>query len=96
MAGRAAVGRQDYNGAIIIISSRLEEDTNCPMDLRVQAAFAHGSALMRGDSPDTNNPLANFQLAINVFNQICQLYPTNELSLRHDRNRQLQLATDQL
>ena len=34
------------------------------------------------DSPDTNNPLANFQLATNVFSQICQLYPTNELGAR--------------
>ena len=31
------------------------------------------------DSTDTNNPLANFQTATNVFSQICQLYPTNEL-----------------
>ena len=33
------------------------------MDLRVQAAFAHGDALMEMDSPDTNNPLANFSVA---------------------------------
>jgi len=31
------------------------------------------------DSPATNNPLANFQLATNIFSQVCQLYPTNEL-----------------
>jgi hypothetical protein len=48
------------------------------MELRVQATFAHGTALMRMDSTDTNNPLHNFQLATNVFSQICQLYPTNE------------------
>jgi tetratricopeptide (TPR) repeat protein len=79
MAGRAAVGRQDYNGAINNYFSKLEEDTNCLVDLRVQAAFAHGSALMRMDSTDTNNPLANFQPAIKVFGQIGGWDPTNQL-----------------
>ena len=61
--------------------TKLEADTNCPLDLRVQATFAHGDALMRSDSTDTNNPLANFGLATNEFFQIVQLYPTNELGL---------------
>jgi TolA-binding protein len=79
MAGRAAVGRQDYNGAIRDYFSKLEVDTNCPMDLRVHAAFAHGDALMLMDSTDTNKPLANFGQAItNEFSQIVQLNPTNE------------------
>ena len=78
MAGRAAVARQGYSDAIRDYFLKLEEDTNCPMELRVQATFAHGTALMRMDSTDTNNPLANFQLATNVFSQICQFYPTNE------------------
>jgi len=81
MAGRAAAARQDYPGAINYFS-KLEVDTNCPMALRVEAAFAHGNALMQMDSTDTNNPLANFQLAIPVFSQICQLYPTNEPGAR--------------
>ena len=76
--------------------TNLEEDTNCPTDLRVQARFAHGNALMLMDSPDTNNPLANFQLATNVFAQIVQLNPTNEWGCRAlDRNRQLRSATEQ-
>ena len=78
MAGRAAVARQGYSDAIRDYFTKLEEDTNCLMELRVQATFAHGTALMRMDSTDTNNPLHNFQLATNVFSQICQLYPTNE------------------
>jgi len=82
MAGRAAVGRQDYRGAIRDYFRELEEDTNCPMELRVQATFAHGSALMRMESTDTNNPLANFQLATNRFSEICQLYPTHELGVQ--------------
>jgi TolA-binding protein len=79
MAGRAAVARSDYVGANRDYFSKLEADTNCPIDLRVQATFAHGDALMRSDSTDTNNPLANFGAATNEFIQVVQLYPTNEL-----------------
>lgn len=81
MAGRAAMARSDYNGAIRDYFLKLEQDTNCPIDLRVQATFAHGDALMLADSADTNKPLANFELATNLFAQICQLYPTNELGV---------------
>jgi len=78
MAGRAAMGLSSYSDAIEHFTS-MTSDTNCPPDLNAQALFAYGSALMLQDSPDpTNHPLANFQLAINVFNQLCQLYPTNE------------------
>jgi TolA-binding protein len=79
MAGHAAMGRQGYKDAIDHFTT-LTSDTNCPVDLNAPALFAYGGALMLLDSPDTNNPLANFQLATNVFNQICQLYPTNELN----------------
>jgi outer membrane protein assembly factor BamD (BamD/ComL family) len=79
MAGRAAVGRLGYRDAIGYFTS-LTGDTNCPPDLNVQALFAWGGTLMRMDSPDANNPLANFSAATNVFfNQIVQMYPTNEL-----------------
>lgn len=78
MAGRAALGRLGYTDAIGYFT-KLEQDTDCPLDLRVQATFAHGAALMLSDSTDTNQPLANFQLATNLFAQICELYPTNEL-----------------
>ena len=81
MAGRAAVARLGYSDAIRDYFSKLEQDTNCLLDLRVQATFAHGDALMRSDSTDTNNPLANFALATNLFIQVVQLYPTNELGL---------------
>jgi TolA-binding protein len=77
MAGRAAMGLPSYKDAIDHFKT-LTSDTNCPPDLNVQALFAYGSALMLQDSPDTNKPLANFKLAMNVFSQICQLYPTNE------------------
>jgi hypothetical protein len=77
MAGRAAMGLSSYNDAIDHFKT-LTSDTNCPPDLNAQALFAYGSALMQQDPKDTNNPLANIQLAAKVFNQLCQLYPTNE------------------
>jgi TolA-binding protein len=77
MAGRAAVGRLGYSDAIGYFTG-LAGDTNCPPELAAQARFAWGGALMRMDSADTNNPLANFQAATNVFGQIVQSYPTND------------------
>jgi outer membrane protein assembly factor BamD (BamD/ComL family) len=79
MAGRAAMGLPSYTDAIDHFKT-LTSDTNCPPDLNAQALFAYGSALMLLDSTDTTNPLANFQKATDVFNLICQLYPTNELN----------------
>ena len=92
MAGRAAVARQDYDGAIKNYFKPLEADTNCPADLQAQALFAHGSALMFMDS---TNPLVNVQSATNVFNRICQLYATNQLCAQawiETGNCDLQLA----
>jgi TolA-binding protein len=82
MAGRASVARQEYSGAINNYFKPLETDTNCPQALRLQAVFAHGNALMQMDSPDTNNLLANFSAATNVFVQIIQMNPTGELVAR--------------
>jgi TolA-binding protein len=82
MAGRAAVARQDYDGAINNYFSKLEVDAKCPMDLRVRAAFAHGDALMQMNSTVTNDPLHNFSAATNVFAPIIQLNPTNEAAAR--------------
>src|SRR5258706_3771584 len=79
MAGRAAVARSDYNGAIHYYFTILEQDTDCPIELRVQATFAHGAALMLSEPTDTNQPLANFELATNLFDPIYRLYPTDEL-----------------
>jgi tetratricopeptide (TPR) repeat protein len=78
MAGLAADGWGGYQDAIGFFTG-LAGDTNCPPDLNVRAQFALGSAWMRSDSTDTNNLLANFQSATNVFGQICRLYPTNDL-----------------
>jgi TolA-binding protein len=77
MAGHAALGRLGYSDAVGYFTS-LAGDTNCPPELVVPARFAYGSTLMLMNSSDTNNPLANFQLATNVFSQIAQANPTNE------------------
>ncbi len=81
MAGRAAVARQDYKDAREYFRT-LEADTNCPTDLQVQAAFAHGDALMLMDSTVTNDPLHNFSVATNEFASIIRLNPTNEAAGR--------------
>jgi TolA-binding protein len=82
MAGRAAMGRQDNSGAIRNYFGPMEVDTNCDIDLRVQAAFANGDALMRMDSTVTNDLLANFSMATNVFASIIQQNPTNDATAR--------------
>ena len=81
MAGRAAMGRGSYEDATNYFTS-LTDDTNCPPDYDAQALFAYGDALVQMPSPDTNNPLANFNLAVAVFKTICQKYPANGFGAR--------------
>jgi len=82
MAGQAAVSRTGNDEAIRLYFEKLEADTNCPLDLRVRATFAHGRALMGMESADTNDPTANFQKAVTVFDTIRTAFPTNELGAR--------------
>ncbi len=81
MAGRAALARLGYLDAKDYFSS-LAGDTNCPPELVAPARFAYGSTLMLMNSSDTNNPLANFQQATNVFLQLYQVNPTNDWGFR--------------
>jgi TolA-binding protein len=76
MAGRAASARQGYPDAANYLT-RLLADTNCPAPVATEAMFAYGGVLMRMDSPDTNRPAANFELATNVFRQIQLANATN-------------------
>ena len=76
MAARAAVGRQDFPDAKNYLVSLLA-DTNCSPPLATEAMFAYGGVLMQLDSPDTNRPTANFELATNVFAQIIQANPAS-------------------
>jgi tetratricopeptide (TPR) repeat protein len=66
MASRAAAGRLGFADAANYLT-KMAADTNCPDSLRTQALFAYGGVLMRMDSTDTNQPLANFAAATNVF-----------------------------
>lgn len=86
MAGRAAAAREDYSEAVgdyITLETELETNFNSPagtnsQELLARTLLADGQALMQMPSPDTNNPLANFQSATNVFTQLCQRNPNNE------------------
>ena len=79
MASRAALGRQDYPDAANNYLIKLVNDTNCPAALKTQAMFAYGGVLKLLDSADTNRPFANFELATNIFAQICRDNPTNAI-----------------
>ncbi|MBW8863582.1 MAG: tetratricopeptide repeat protein [Verrucomicrobia bacterium] len=82
MAGRSAMGRAGYKDAVSYFT-QLFSDTNCPDDyLKVKARFACGAARMQMDSSDTNASFINLQTATNLFSQVVQLNPTNELGAR--------------
>ena len=83
MAGRAALARLGYSDALGYFTG-LAGDSNCPPALAVPARFASGSTLMLMNSTDTNNPLANFQLATNAtaFGKIVEDNPTNDWGAR--------------
>jgi TolA-binding protein len=73
MAGRAAMGRQGYKDAVRYFTGLIASsvsDSNCPSELVNQARFAYGAVLMELPSADTNNPLANYAMATNVFGQV--------------------------
>jgi TolA-binding protein len=76
MAARAAMGRLGFLDAKNYLAQLL---TNCPPALKTQAMFAYGSVLVRLEPADTNQPLANFGLATNVFASIYNDNSTNEL-----------------
>lgn len=82
MAGRAAVGKSAFDGAVEHFAS-LTEDVNCPPDLRAQALFAYGGTLMRMRSVPTEaetNKVKFLEQAMTVFSVIVRENPTNELT----------------
>lgn len=78
MAGRAAVGKYAYDDAVEHFSS-LTGDTNCPPELRTQAYFAYGGALM-SSVPTATNKVEKLKDARQVFSVIVQKNLTNELA----------------
>ncbi len=81
MAGRAAVGHQDWKGAGDYFKS-LYNDTACPTNTRVRAFFEYGKTLLRVVDPNDPNKLANIEEATRVFGRICEEYPTNRLAIQ--------------
>ncbi|HEY1662296.1 MAG TPA: tetratricopeptide repeat protein [Verrucomicrobiae bacterium] len=80
MAGCAAAAREDFSEAIghySQVETILETNTDSP-ELLARTLLANGKALMDMPSSDTNNPLANFKPARDVFTQLNQRNPTNE------------------
>jgi TolA-binding protein len=81
MAGRAAVAHQGWKDAKDYFTG-LYNNTNGPaIDLRLQALFEHGRALMRVVDPTDTNKLANCEEATRAFGRICDDYPTNRLAV---------------
>lgn len=79
MAGRAALARLNYKAATNYFAN-LSIDTNCPVELRFQATFACGDALMSRTDTDATNRPADLKEAIDWFSSIAQKYPTNALA----------------
>ncbi len=79
MAGGAAMARLSYKDATNYFSN-LAGDTNCPLELRFQATFACGDALMSRTDTEATNRQADLKDAIEWFSSIAQKYPTNALA----------------
>ena len=103
MAGQSAMGRQGYDEALRYFKEVIGQ-TTCPPQLDqqtwngllAQAWFQGGDVLMQEPSSDTNNPLANFNLAISYFTVVCQDYAGSEqaaLAYGEIGDCYLQLAT---
>lgn len=78
MAGRSAVGKYTFDDAVEHFSN-LTGDTNCPNDLRMQAYFAYGGALMKS-VPTATNKTEKLADARSVFSAIVRENPTNDLA----------------
>jgi len=78
MAGRVAFDRPDYLAAIEHFTNlTAESKSKVPTELRVQAKFGYGGALMRLNPGETNKT-ANLELAVQVLNTIQQENPGTE------------------
>lgn len=96
MAGRAASRQQLWNNAIPYFTN-LTGDGSCPADIWGQAMFAYGDCIMNQQTrnpADTKNS-DNLKLAISIYSQIYERYPTSEqavLALGEKGNALAQLA----
>ena len=77
MAGRAAVGRTSYENASQYYFLPLYTNAACPEEIKMQALFDYGNALM---SRDSTNKAEDYQAAIAAFKPIAQ-QTTNTLRI---------------
>jgi TolA-binding protein len=81
MAGRCAVARAAWGEAKRDYFRLLINDPNCPPDLQAQAWFAFGNASMSQISLDSTNKAPDYSEAINAFDKIPLLFPTNPIAV---------------
>lgn len=75
-AGMAAVARANYPEAIKLYFKPVAANTNCPLQLRLQAQFAIADADVAISTATNLAPCAD---AIEIFNAIADAYPTNSI-----------------
>jgi outer membrane protein assembly factor BamD (BamD/ComL family) len=78
MAGKAAVARVRPDEAIKLYFKTLAGNSNCPLELRLQARFAIGDADVAIYYTATN--LDPVKEAVVIFSEIADAYPTNKLA----------------
>jgi hypothetical protein len=79
-AGRAAVGRQGNSDAIRYFTA-LVTNTNCPLQLRLEAQFAKGDATA-AQAPSATTNLSAWKDAASIFSEIARSYPSNLMAPR--------------
>ena len=77
MAGRTAVKRVNYPEAIKLYFMALAGNTNCPLQMRLQARFAIGDADLAMCTATNLDPCVK---AIGIFNEIADAYQANEIA----------------
>ena len=77
MAGRSAFARSSWKDAKDYFGW-LASNTNCPLELRAQAFFALGDTLV---SQSSSNKLADYQQALNAYDQVLLFSATNRLGI---------------
>ena len=78
MAGRSAVARQSFPDARAYFTA-LIKDPKCPPEQMAEALFAIGDTTILEHAGDAEKPLGKYEEAINAFNKIVQLFPTNAI-----------------
>ncbi len=78
MAGRSAVARQSFPDARGYFTA-LIGDGQCPPEILAEALFAVGDTTILEHAGDAEKPLGKYEEAINAFNKVVQLFPTNPI-----------------